>query len=273
MIRRRGGNLALNTAPVSEASVQLEQLGYAVVPGVFTPEEVAALGAEITAIFDSSEADRPQDVRSEFRHGMLNRSALSQAAVAARGILDVIEPLLGEDCHVIANTAWRNVAGHQGGPWHTDAGPHIPRDEGVEWPDAIPYPVFAIGAHIFLKDCPLEAGPTAVLPTSHRSGRSPPFERITDLDLTYQNRPAALLPAKAGDVAMFVSDAWHRRLPSLEGDPGRFFLQVHYGRRDLAQRLRTTDRANHLSDAAIERATTPRERSLIGLHKPGFYDG
>ena len=121
---------------------------------------------------------------------MLNRSPLAQKAIASRAILDVIEPLLGEDCHVIANTAWRNVAGHKGGAWHMDAGPHIPRPEGVPWPDAIPYPVFAIGVHLFLKDCPLAAGPTAVLPGSHKAGRLPPLDRLMDLDLMHPKRDA-----------------------------------------------------------------------------------
>jgi hypothetical protein len=30
---------------------------------------------------------------------------------------------------------------------------------------------------------------------------------------------------------------------------------------------------NHLSPEAVQRATTPRERTLIGLHAPYFYDG
>jgi hypothetical protein len=72
---------------------------------------------------------------------------------------------------------------------------------------------------------------------------------------------------------LFVSDVWHRRLPSLPGDPGRFFLQCHYGRRDLAQRLRPTSESNQLSDEAQARATTRREQTLIGLHRPFFYDG
>jgi hypothetical protein len=57
------------------------------------------------------------------------------------------------------------------------------------------------------------------------------------------------------------------------GWPRPFFLQCHYGRRDIAQRLRTTDQANQVSAAAASRAATPRERSLIGLHEPFFYDG
>ena len=53
---------------------------------------------------------------------------------------------------------------------------------------------------------------------------------------------------------------------------GRYFLQVHYGRRDLAQRIRTTDVVNQLSPEAIDRADTERARTLVGLHDPFFYD-
>ena len=81
------------------------------------------------------------------------------------------------------------------------------------------------------------------------------------------------LPASAGDVLLFVSDVWHRRLPTGDGDSGRFFLQVHYGRRDIAQRLRPTSEANSLSPDAIGRIRSRRGRTLVGLHRPFFYDG
>lgn len=272
MIRRIGGNLALRRDPAPEASAQLEEAGWAVLRGVLTPDEVAALAEEITAVFDAEPADRPNDEHGQFRHAMLNRSPLSQKAIAAPAILETIEPLLGEDCHVIANTAWRNIEGHQGGPWHMDAGPHIPRPEGVAWPDAIPYPVFAIGVHIFLQDCPAEAGPTAVIPGSHKAGRLPPKDRLFDMDLEYEGRRAVLLEARAGDAALFVSDAWHRGAPAREGF-GRFFLQAHYARRDIAQRLLTTAEMAQASPEAAARAETERERRLIGLHAPYFYDG
>jgi hypothetical protein len=79
--------------------------------------------------------------------------------------------------------------------------------------------------------------------------------------------------AKAGDVVLFSSDVWHRRMPSGDGDTGRFFVQVHYGRRDIAQRLRTTREANQLSEEVISNATERRERTVLGLHEPFFYDG
>jgi hypothetical protein len=273
MIRRIGGNLTVRKGDAPEASAQLERDGYAVVRGVLEPELVTQLTDEIAKVFEEHPAERGRSDRSEFRYEMLNRAAGCQAAIGHPGILAVIEPLLGEDCHVIANTAWWNPADFAGGPWHCDAGPHVPRPEGVPWDDRIPYPIFAIGAHLYLRDCPLACGPTAVIPGSHRSGRLPPFDRLNDEKLEYEGRAAVALEARAGDVAFFASDAWHRGLPAKPGGVGRLFLQAHYARRDLAQRIRTTAAVNHLSPEATARIRSPRERTLLGLHGPFFYDG
>ncbi|HEY5288754.1 MAG TPA: phytanoyl-CoA dioxygenase family protein [Caulobacteraceae bacterium] len=273
MISRRYGNLILRKESAPDVSVHLEREGYAHLPAVLDAEATAALREEIADIYDASPPDRERDVGGEWRYAMFNRSPLAQKAIASRAILDVIEPLLGEDCHVIANTAWRNPAGHKGGRWHMDAGPHIPRPEGVPWPDAIPYPVFAIGLHLFLIDCPLEAGPTAVIPGSHRSGRLPPRDADEQgMDLSYQGRAPVMLPAKAGDAIAFVSDIWHRGTPA-QPEFGRFFLQCHYARRDIAQRIYPTDEVSHAAPQAAARAETERERRLIGLHPMFFYDG
>ena len=73
---------------------------------------------------------------------MFNRSELCRQAIGERKILTVVEPLVGEDCHVIANTAWRKPADvedtHGGGRWHIDAGPHLPRHPAIVWDDRIP---------------------------------------------------------------------------------------------------------------------------------------
>ncbi len=82
-----------------------------------------------------------------------------------------------------------------------------------------------------------------------------------------------MLSAEAGDELLFPSDVWHRRMPTTPDDEGRLFLQVHYGRRDIAQRLRPTLQTHQLSGEAIARAETPRDRTVLGLHDPFFYDG
>jgi ectoine hydroxylase-related dioxygenase (phytanoyl-CoA dioxygenase family) len=281
VITRRTGYLRISSEPASEASQQLQTEGYVTLPGLLDADEVAELIADVDRVFeecapDERQAKYPPEHWEPFRYEMLNRSAVVQRAIANPAILEVIEPLIGEDCHVIANTAWRQPPEentHGGQLWHIDSGPHVPRPVGVPWDERIPYPVFAVATHLMLQDCPLEAGPTGVIPRSHTSGQSPPLDRMNDPDLEWEGTGALPLTASAGDVLLFVSDIWHRRLPPAAGDPGRYFIQCHYGRRDLAQRLRPTSEANQLSPVAIERATSKRERMLIGLHEPFFYDG
>ena len=272
MIRRVGRNLGLLDEAVPEASCELERDGYTVLRGVLAADEVAALAAEIEHAFVQRAPERGRSDRDEFRYQMLNHGPRSQEAVGHPAILAVIEPLLGEDCHVIANTAWRNPPTFGGGPWHCDAGPHVPRRGGRRV--GRPHPVPG------LRD--RRPHPAARLPGRVRADggrprqpplRSPrPRDQLTDPELSYDGRPPVLLAASAGDVALFVSDVWHRGTPAAGGD-GRLFLQVHYGRRDIAQRILPTDQVNHLTPDAIERASTPRQRQLVGLHDPYFYDG
>jgi ectoine hydroxylase-related dioxygenase (phytanoyl-CoA dioxygenase family) len=281
MIRRGRFYLEPRSEPASEETAQLEREGYTIIRGLLSGQQVADLREEIGQVFEDDPPDergqRPPEDAAMFRYAMLNRSAASQAAAAHPGLLAVIEPLLGEDCHVIANTAWRNPAGHPGSHggqnWHIDAGPHVPLADGVRWPVDIPHPVFAIGVHLYLQDCRIEDGPTGVIPGSHLSGRPPPFGRLLDDDLDYEGQGVVPLVTRAGDAGLFVSDVWHRRMPTRQGDHGRFFLQVHYGRRDIAQRILTTAQSNQLSPQAIARATTERDRRVIGLHPAFFYDG
>jgi Phytanoyl-CoA dioxygenase (PhyH) len=279
MPTRSHGYLAVRSDPAPLAVERLRSEGYVQLSGVFAEKELAGLRADVKRVFDEYPPDDrgdPPERAAPFRYEMLNRSSSVQQAIGHPRILGVVEFLLGEDCHVIANTAWWQQPGenqHLGRFWHIDAGPHVPRADGIPWDPRIPYPVFAIAAHLYLDDCPINAGPTGVIPGSHTSGQAPPWERLADDDLEWEVRGTVPIVAEAGDVALFVSDLWHRRLRPGPGDPGRMFVQCHYGRRDIAQRLRPTSEVNHLSAGAFERARTPRERTLVGLHPLGFYDG
>lgn len=96
---------------------------------------------------------------------------------------------------------------------------------------------------------------------------------MLEADLTHDGREPVAVPTSAGDIVLFSSDVWHRRMPTSEGDTGRFFVQIHYGRRDIAQRLRTTAAVNQLSPETRAAARDERERTVLGLHPPLFYDG
>lgn len=266
----------------SPHSYELEEVGATLIKNAFSVDEISNLKSEIEQVYlqfppDSRGSNKSREIADEFRYEMFNRSPLSQQFVGRREILDVIEPLLGEDCHIIANTCWRNPASdksrHGGGSWHIDAGPHIPLAPGQLWPEDIPHPTFAIGVHIYLQDCPIESGPTAVVPGSHKSGRPPPQDQRDDTELKFNGEGAQTFAADTGDVLFFVSDVWHRRMPPGRVHGGRFFLQVHYARRDIAQRVKTTQERNHINDEAMDRIESVRDRQLFGMHAQGFYDG
>ena len=273
--------IAVRETPVPNEAMELEKQGYTIVRKAFNTKDIKVLRTEIETVYneqwpDNRNRDRLDKKDSHhFRYEMYNRSRLCQSILGRQEILDVIEPLLEEDCHIIANTCWRNPPGDAGlgGSWHLDAGPHIPLSPGQMWTEDLPHPVFAIGAHIFLIDCPRHCGSTGIIPGSHRSGMFPPPDHIRDDELSWNGVKAKALIAKAGDVALFVSDIWHRLLPTQKGDTGRFFLQVHYARRDIAQRVKTTETVNHVDPAAIQRIASDLERRLLGLHPMHFYDG
>jgi hypothetical protein len=267
--------------PAADGVRQLEEDGHFLARAVFSPEQVARLRAEVDAVFRDFAPDwRPGSPTladaAKYRYEMFNRSAACQAAIGERGILDRLEPLLGDDCHAISCTAWRNPPGRDDSPdgmqWHVDGGPYIARPEGQEWPEHIAYPIFVITTQIYLQDVALDDGPTAVLPGSYKSGRLPPHEERWDLDLRYGGRGGEVHVAEAGDVTFFVSDSWHRRMPTTEACRGRYFLQTAFGRREIAQRLRLPEHHHCVGEAALARATTERAREILGIHPPGFYD-
>jgi len=259
----------------------LERHGHYLLRGALSEPEVARLREDVLDVYRRVRPDvratrSPQEAEM-FRYEMFNRSALCQETIARRSLLDVVEPLLGGDCHVIACTAWRNPPGNTVGAgglaWHVDGGPHVPRGRGILWPWRIPYPVFVVATHIYLQDVGQAEGPTAFVPGSHTSGRVPPTRRRTAETMWYRGRRSVAHLAKAGDVSFFVSDVWHRRLSPSASSAGRFFLQTNYARREIAQRVRPSSEVSHASPEAIARAGTDRERQLIGLHEMAFYDG
>ena len=169
-----------------------------------------------------------------------------------------------------SNRATTSTSGASG---ISTAGRTSPAIAGIPWDTRIPYPVFAIATHLYLWDCPIEAGPTGVIPGSHTSGQAPPMHRVADDDLEYDGRGVVPIVAQAGDVALFVSDIWHRRMPPMPGDPGRMFVQCHYGRRDIAQRIRPTSSVNHLSEEAWRGPGHRESRRSPASTRSGFYDG
>jgi ectoine hydroxylase-related dioxygenase (phytanoyl-CoA dioxygenase family) len=179
------------------------------------------------------------------------------------GIIDVAEAALGRDCHIIGETAWRSLPGFRGDPLHVD---YLP----VTWTaartaEAPPIPIFILTAHFYLCDVTPDLAPTRVLPGSHRAGRAP----RTD-ESQWNGREALAVLAHAGDCLLFRSDLWHSGSANRRADATRYLVQVHYGRREMAQHF--SPYLDWRFNPAVIAAATKRQKRLLGDHEPGAYD-
>lgn len=194
---------------------------------------------------------------------VFNRDAAWLRFLDRPGIIDTAEHVLGENCHVIGMTAWRCHPGFQGEPLHVD---YLP----ITWPAhtlpaTIRIPAFILTAHFYLHDIDQALAPTRVVAGSHRAGRAPFAGECT----CEAQQPEPVLAA-AGDVLLFRSDVWHSGSDNLTASRTRYLLQVHYGRREMAQHF--VPFIDFRIDPAVLAAATPRQRRLLGDHSPGPYD-
>ncbi|GLZ88408.1 hypothetical protein Pres01_44590 [Metapseudomonas resinovorans] len=180
------------------------------------------------------------------------------------GVIELAEAALGEDCHLIGMTAWRNHPGFIGGDLHVD---HL----AMELPESLlDDPTFALPmqictAHIYLDDIDADLCPTLVIPGSHRAGRKPRAG-----ESGWRGQPAEAVLCKAGDVLIFRSELWHAGSRNRTTDRTRYLLQVHYGRRMVAQKF-SPYLAFHFNPEVLA-ACTPRQRRLLGDHAAAEYD-
>jgi len=179
------------------------------------------------------------------------------------GVIDIAEASLGKDCHIIGETAWRSHPGHLGVGLHLDYLPMEWCETGV--PDGVNVPMFLCTAHFYLSPQNEELCPTWVIPGSHRAGRRPEWN-----EYHWQGRLPQPVLCDAGDVLFFRSDLWHSGSVNQTDDEVRYLLQVHYGRREMANHF-----APYLEwqfNPEVLANCTPRQRRLLGEHPKGAYD-
>lgn len=179
------------------------------------------------------------------------------------GIIDLAEHVLGADCHVIGMTAWRTYPGYRDEGWHVDHQP-LTWAEGV-LPAAVRVPIGMFTVHYYLSEVDADCAPTRVIPGSHRAGRAPRPDESTWAGISEE-----IVTAKPGDGFVFRSDLWHAGSANRSADRLRTLLQVHYGRREMAQHFSPylEWRVNPL----VLAQATKRQRRLLGDHEPGAYD-
>jgi ectoine hydroxylase-related dioxygenase (phytanoyl-CoA dioxygenase family) len=188
---------------------------------------------------------------------VFNRDAFWLKFLDIKPVADLVEMVLGQNCHIIGQTAWKSVQGHEGSPCHTDYVPQVLPQEIVKLGHY--HPPYIVSAHIFPHVLTEELGPTKVIPGSHRWGGN----------FWTMDGYMSVFP-EPGDVLLFRSDLWHGGGPNQTADQTRYLLQVHYSQRWIAQRFHPylTWKWNE----EILAQCNERQRRLLGGHKLSNYD-
>ncbi|WP_434603053.1 phytanoyl-CoA dioxygenase family protein [Pseudomonas sp. Z4-7] len=239
----------------------LHQDGFVLMPGVLS-------ATQITEIRQAIDQLKPHhwDYSGVIDHYkcVFNRDPFWLPYLEVSGVIDLAEAALGEDCHIIGQTAWRCHPGFVGAGLHLDYLPmQLPPSLLAEPSFELPMQVFT--AQFYLDDIDADLSPTRVIPGSHKAGRAPMAG-----ETQWQGRSAKPVLCQAGDVLILRSELWHAGSDNRTADRTRYMLQVHYGRRMVAQKF--SPYLHWRFNPAVLAAATPRQRRLLGDHQEAEYD-
>ena len=239
----------------------LHEEGFALIPGVLTAEEVAQMRNKIDELkpfgFDAQG-------KTDHYKCVFNRDPYWLQYLDRPGVIELAEATMGDQCHIIGQTAWRSHPGHNGWGPHTDR-MFVEMPEDMVMDPRFQLPIYLCTAHFYLDDLTLDLAPTWVIPGSHKSGRRP-----NKGEETWHGRPLEPVLCKAGDVLFFRSEVWHTGSENKTEDQTRYLLQVHYSHRFIAQQF--SPYITWQFNPEVLAAANPRQLRLLGNHRPGAYD-
>lgn len=255
----------------------MEEDGYIVIPGLMSRAEVAQMHRRIDELtpfcYDRKSTD--QTGIDHFKC-VFNRSPYWLQFIDRAGAIETVEGVMGQDAHIIGQTAWRTWPGAGGWGMHIDQ-QFFPVEESVLASGLVKLPVMLATGHFYLNDMTLDLCPTWVVPGSHKSGRGPgakPGEArygfVGGQENEWNGVKAVPVLLKAGDFMLFRSEVWHTGSKNVTADQTRYLLQVHYGRRMMAQKF--SPYLDFHFNREVLAAATPRQKRMLGGHNPGAYD-
>lgn len=213
--------------------------GYALIPGVLTRDEAAALRERTEEYFQRRDQIPPHHVSYVGTTFVLRRGAELDPAYAdlidRPAIQEVVAAALGPEPAFNALNVIRGTTNQAISTWHIDDTLELPLPEEIERFDPrIRLPVLWLTVQLALSDIDTEAhGPTQFVPGSHYSGRHP-----TPRDNpVFEGRGPVNVLCKAGDIYLTNHQCWHRGGPNTS-ERTRYVLQLQYARRWADRRFR-----------------------------------
>ena len=243
---------AIRTPQVEAAKQSLQDNGMAIIQGVLSADEVAAIRQALEEVI---EKDRAAGVRMQgfaADRDALNVRVVLLPAKHARfrelaenpTALALVEDILGDRIHLTSLTANITAPGSAKMLMHCDQG-YIPS----------PWPPFPLGLNVgyALDDFTVENGATLFVPGSHRELHAP------DPEVNLPNVTPILCPA--GSMLVMEDRLWHQTGANVTADQTRIGLFAHYTRSFLnpQENWRTS------MSPELQASLTPSQRFIFGL--------
>lgn len=239
---------------------EFHRQGFALIPGVLNPEEIAALRRRCDELFADPALAGTKYIQSEFiLRNTIELDPMFRQILIRQPILELAEAILGPDCKFCGQNVIRNRAGIAISRWHVDDVVEFPLPEGVERHDPrLCMPVQWFTVQMALSDIENEEdGPTQFVPGSHYAGRPP-----SDPDHpSFAGQGPVSVFCKAGDIYLQNNQCWHRGGPH-SSSRMRYVLQSQYAARWAFIRFGEYNRVP-VPDAAL-RGADPRLLQVLG---------
>jgi hypothetical protein len=232
---------------------QLDQSGYAILPGAISDPLLANLNQRIDELFategEAAGAEFKQEPGCQRLANLLNKGDLFAQAVAYEPVLPYVGHLL--NVFKLSSLNVRSVNPHGGvrQPLHADMAA-IP-DERGPWVCNVVW---------MLQDITHENGPLRVIPGTHLSRRLPQEA----LDDPREDHPdQVLVTGRAGTLVVINAHLWHGGMENRSRSPRRA-MHAFYCRRDKPQQ----QYQKALLDRDVQDRLTPQLRRLLAIDDP-----
>lgn len=236
-------------------SRQLAEVGYVVLPGVMTEEEVGRLRGYLEGLWqaegEAASSENYYEAAARRLANLANKGDIFRPIFMHPLVLAGGREVVGPDIRLSMLNA-RDARPNEGGeqPFHCDT------DKGGK-PDEKGY--YAVTAVWMLDDFTPENGATRIVPGSHKSGQVP---REGMADIWGKHPEEVAVSGRRGDVLLFNGHCWHAGGKN-ETDHGRLAILVHYLRAGIP---RVENRRQHLSDE-VRAGMGAAELEVLGLEE------
>ncbi|MCL5996483.1 MAG: phytanoyl-CoA dioxygenase family protein [Chloroflexi bacterium] len=241
--------------------------GYLYLPSILQPQEVHALKQAVDNVFTDprwATADRLYGDYVAVR--LFETDPVFEDMLTREPITSLVESILGQDCHLVAENVVRNRPGQAIDNFHVDDLLILPIGTGMTRHDPrMHMPVFLLTVQIPLTDIPaLQYGPTEYVPGSHYAGQHPNDKHHP----TFEGNTPVPIFCRAGDIYLHNGQCWHRGAPNTS-DRTRYLFQLSFGMRWVSQRFFPF--VNYQLPPHVLARADDRRRRVLGIHPKGAY--